>query len=240
MMEEIFKKHKDAVLFFSGGKDSLSVLLLARPYWDRISVVWVDTGIEYPETYALMEKVKAMVPHFVTLYSDAGRYIQAFGYPVDVVPLLCTNYGQSVWGPKPIRVCSRFDCCNENIWKPMQMYFAITRPSCVIRGDRATERPKGSTQWEGIAFEFPIWDWTDEQVWKYLQENGKGLVEERHCMKHGTSLNCMYCMAQNYEVPHRLGYLKTHHPEVYEASVKFYEKYRQVVMDELNLLKEQK
>jgi len=240
MIEKIFEKHKEVVLLYSGGKDSLAVLLLLRPYWDRVNVVWVDTGNQFPEVYMHMEKVKALVPHFMTLRSNVNASIQAYGLPVDVVPMACTNFGISCFGKTPIRVRPMFECCNENIWMPMDQFFRCTRPTCVIRGDRASERVKGPSHWEGIDFEFPIWDWTDEQVWEYLKENGTGLVEERHCMKHGTSLDCMSCTAYNKEVPERLEYLKKHHPDLHQSVVKFYEKYRLVVMDELNLLKEQK
>lgn len=240
MIEEIFEGHKEVLLFYSGGKDSLALLLLLRPYWDRVNVVWVDTGNQFPEVYRHMDKVKAMVPHFTTLRSNVNADIQANGMPVDVVPMSCTNFGINVFGKAPIRVRSMFECCNNNLWMPMQMYISSTRPTCVLRGDRSSERVKGPNNWEGIEFAFPIWDWTDEQVWNFLKENGNGLVEERHCMRHGTSLDCMACSAYNKEIPERLLYLKKHYPDLYESVLNFYEKYKQVVMNEMNLLKEQK
>lgn len=43
-MKHIIDRHERVVLFFSGGKDSLTCLLLLRPYWDRLTVCWINTG----------------------------------------------------------------------------------------------------------------------------------------------------------------------------------------------------
>jgi 3'-phosphoadenosine 5'-phosphosulfate sulfotransferase (PAPS reductase)/FAD synthetase len=57
------ERHKPgkAVLQFSGGKDSLACLLLLRPWWDRLTVMWVNTGAAFPETLELMEAVRSRV-----------------------------------------------------------------------------------------------------------------------------------------------------------------------------------
>ena len=40
--------HKHAVLQFSGGKDSTALMYLARPWLDRITVIFGETGATFP------------------------------------------------------------------------------------------------------------------------------------------------------------------------------------------------
>ncbi|WP_289077494.1 phosphoadenosine phosphosulfate reductase family protein [uncultured Parasutterella sp.] len=233
VIEGIFQRHEEVILFYSGGKDSLALLLRLKPYWNRVNVVWVDTGNQFPEVIEHMGKVMSMVPHFTTLRGNIPEYFLKNGFPVDVVPTRYTRFGQFAFGEKPLTVCSRFDCCNANIWAPMRAYLAAVKPTCVLRADRQTERIKGPENEDGIEFVFPIWEWTDEQVWRYLQGEAGDLLQERHCMKHGTSLDCQTCMAYNEEIPERLTYLKKEHPALYEKTVRFYESYKAVVVNEI-------
>ena len=115
MFEEIFQRHEEVILFYSGGKDSLALLLLLKPYWNRVNVVWVDTGNQFPEVIEHMGKVMSMVPHFTTLKGNQPEYFQQNGFPVDVVPTRFTPMGKFIYGETPITVCSRFDCCTTNI-----------------------------------------------------------------------------------------------------------------------------
>ena len=60
----IFYRHDRVALQISGGKDSLAVLHAMQPWWDRLCVFWTNPGNPFPETVALMEKIKAEVPFF--------------------------------------------------------------------------------------------------------------------------------------------------------------------------------
>lgn len=238
MLKEIFKKHNRVVLFYSGGKDSLALLLLLRPFWDKVDVVWVDTGNQFPEVLEHMEKVKGLVPRFTTLRGHLPGYFIQNGFPVDVVPENCTSFGQACFGEQPIKCVSRFQCCSVNMWEPMIEYVRATKPTCALRADRKTERLKGPSSLEGAEMVFPLWDWTDEQVWKYLQKNAGDLLEERHCMAYRTSLDCQICMGYFRGTSERLDYLKKHHPELHKKTVRFFKAYKAVVADEMKKIKE--
>ena len=44
MIEDIFKNHRHVLFFYSGGKDSLAVLMLLKNHLDKVEVVWVNPG----------------------------------------------------------------------------------------------------------------------------------------------------------------------------------------------------
>jgi phosphoadenosine phosphosulfate reductase len=232
-------KAKHPALFYSGGKDSLAALMLLQPYWHKLEVVWVDTGNQFPEVVEHMERVARLhIWRFTRLHSDAASYIRNNGQPVDVVPTSYTSHGIFSFGPKPVRVCSRFDCCRENLWTPMAAYMCTVKPDIVLRGDRSTERAEPPTELEGLHLRFPIWDWSADKVKDYIcKEAGPlGLLQPRHFMNEGSSLDCMQCTAYNNEHKERMEYLKTHHPEIYKANEKFFAKYISAVHDEMKEL----
>lgn len=238
MFDEIFARHKRVSLMYSGGKDSLCCLLLARPWWDRLDVVWVDTGNQFPEVVEHMERVKALVPHFTVLHSDTRSYFGQHGFPVDVVPTRHTEVGQYIYGPTSLRMCSRFECCNANIWSRLEAYRQLVRPTCIVRGDRGTERAKGPENDGDTEYAFPIWDWTDEQVRELVRSAPEGLYQPRHEMDHGTSLDCMTCTAYNDEHKERMAYLKKYHPELWKMSLGFFKQYKAAVWKEMMELEE--
>lgn len=237
MLKEIFQRHKEVILFYSGGKDSLALLLLLRPYWDRVNVVWVDTGNQFPEVIEHMEKVKALVPRFTTLHGDQPKYFLEHGFAVDVVPEKNTLFGQLSFGAQPVTCVARFQCCGQNLWKPMEDFVLATRPTCVLRADRSSEREKGPAHFGETEILHPLWDWTNEQIWEFIEKNGKELLQDRHKMAYRTSLDCMVCMGYFNGVKERLGYLKTYHPELHEKAVRFFKAYKQTVEQDLEKVK---
>ena len=50
LLEKVFNDHQNPVVCWSGGKDSTVVLHLSRILWPNIPVVYVDTGVEFPES----------------------------------------------------------------------------------------------------------------------------------------------------------------------------------------------
>lgn len=232
-MQRVFNKYKEATLLYSGGKDSLVCLLLARPWWDRMNVVFIDTGRYFPEVYEHMEKVKSLVPHFEVVPSGQPLYHMVYGLPVDVVPTKYTALGDYFWGKGGVRVCSRFDCCMANVWRPTEAYLRKAMPECVIRGDRGVERVVSQSDANGVHFEFPIFDWTTKQVHAYLRADQSGLVQERHFLEAGSSLNCVTCTAHFKDQKQQLPYMRKHHPEIVEQRMMFYKDYKRAVEEEM-------
>lgn len=204
-------------LQFSGGKDSLACLYLLQPHWDEILVIWMNAGAPFPETVKMMADVKAMVPHFLEVTSDVLNDIARHGLPSDIVPVESTAYGKTGCGKNGPLIREWTDCCANNIWAPMAEAMERLGITKVIRGQRKADIRKSplpsGTVVNGIEYVFPINDWSDEQVFTYLQSRGVAIPECYAYMNDG--LDCWCCTA-HLPYFHGLGrYLKDKHPALH-------------------------
>lgn len=189
----------DTALQFSGGKDSLACLYLYQQEWDEILVCWTNTGAAYPETVEYMRKWAERLPHFLEIKTNQPEQIARNGYPTEVVPLNYTPIGRSiVKGAEAFRVQPHFACCSENIWLPMHTEMKRRGIKRIIRGQRRDERrtapiENGHVDADGIEYVFPLEDWTEQQVFAYLEEVGAEIPPYYATEK--TSRDCWDCTA---------------------------------------------
>lgn len=207
-------QHRSIVLQFSGGKDSLATLYLCKPWWDKITVAWVNSGSAYPETIELMQRIKELVPNFVEIRSQQPEQIEREGWPIDVVPIANTAVGQMFTG-KPVQKMQDYvSCCSANIWKPMQEYVGFCGATLVIRGQRndetRTSPVRSGDTVDGIEYLFPVENWTETEVLDYLAQNNIELP--KHYEQTQTSLDCWNCTAYTDESAGRYRYTEKHHP----------------------------
>lgn len=226
------------LLCYSGGKDSLAVLLLSRSRWqaDDFHVAWVDTGNQFPELYEHMGTVKRLVRNFHVLKTNTAAWQFENGHPVDLVPTSRDAMGRYIYGgDNRMPYVSRWNCCQANLWTPMAQFMSLMKPEEVLRGDRGEERAEGLKEAEGMKFVFPIFNWSNEAVRAYIDKEAPkfGLWQERHKLHEGSSLDCMTCTAFNCEHKERMQYLKEHHPELYKANQVFFERYKEDVFHEI-------
>lgn len=209
-----------AVLQFSGGKDSLACLYLLRPHWEEVTVLWVNTGAAYPETLEQMRRVRQMVPHFLEVKSDQPANIARCGHPADVVPIRSTHYGRWATQTKTDApfLQSYLDCCNANIWKPMQDATMALGATLVIRGQRNSDDRKSPIrsghQENGVTYWFPLEDWTEQRVREYLASQDVPLPT--HYDYVNSSLDCWSCTAYMDDNAGRMRYMKERHPEMWK------------------------
>lgn len=57
LLDLVFSKHKNPVVCWSGGKDSTVVLHLCRIYKPNIPVLYIDSGVDFPETRQFIKKI---------------------------------------------------------------------------------------------------------------------------------------------------------------------------------------
>lgn len=214
MLADVFARHEKIALMYSGGKDSLACLYLAKEYLDRVYVVWVDTQANFPEIEEAM--LALQLPNLIRVVSDQPASIAANGHPVDVVPVDYTKHGQQYSNtPKPLLLRSYMECCAENIWVPARNALKTLGVTAVIRGQRADESHgapivSGHVE-DGIEYVFPLENWTQSEVMAFLQAEGVD-VSGRLGMAH-SSLDCWNCTAYCNGSQERMQYIKANHPD---------------------------
>lgn len=213
MMDALFGRHTKVALSFSGGRDSLALLYLMAPWWDRLTVYWTNPGNPFPETVALMEKVRNRVPSFKELPGLQKEIIARDGWPSDVVPQAHTTDGNLIFGPTDFKVQSRLACCWRALMLPTYTAMVADGITCVLRGKRSEEADKtgvesGHITPEGVEVVFPLLDWTGDDVTRFLNAQQVEIPKSYQYANH--SLDCMDCTAWWGEGLSR--YLRAEHP----------------------------
>lgn len=207
-------RHERVALHFSGGKDSLAVVYILRPYWDKLTIYHVDTGDLLPEVREIVAMVEKMVPKFQRIQTNAVEWTARIGMPSDLVPTTSTFVGLSL-GMSKRRIVDRFVCCGENIMLPMHNRMLDDGITLAIRGTKRADAVRLPAESGHTAGGYELWlplqDWSHEQVFAYLRE-----IEAPICRVYEHRVNapeCATCTAWWGEG--RAEYLRKYHPELY-------------------------
>lgn len=220
-IEDALARHGSAVLEFSGGKDSLCVLHHARPWADRVTVMFVDMGDMFDFVRPFVEKV-------CNLWDFKLQVIEsnppADALPSDIVPAWSTPFGN--WflpeaNKAKTQIVSGLDCCNATLWQPLYQAVKDSGTQLVLRGSKDTDEHisvQSGTVSDGVEYVNPIADWTDTKVMFYLQDHGIELPKQ-YGLGINHSLDCAHCTAwlsTEAEVQ-RIQFTREHYPDVFEA-----------------------
>jgi phosphoadenosine phosphosulfate reductase len=186
---------------FSGGKDSLASLILARKLMPRIDVLFINTGLEFPETVEYVQKLcsnNKLRLHEIRGDSDFFKQAESFGPPAK-------DYR---W------------CCKTNKLGPMTSFLAGQYPrGCVtIEGRRVYESFNRSSikavernpYVPGQTMLSPIRNWRALEVMLYIHWNGEvpnPLYDEDY-----ERIGCWLCPAS---LQSEFSRLKESHPNLY-------------------------
>jgi sulfite reductase (ferredoxin) len=142
-----------------GGPSGMVLLDMALRLKPDLPVFYLDTGLLFPETYALVEKV-------------AERYHIT---PVALRPGLTVEeqserYGDALWAREPDR------CCDLRKVTPQREYLkGFDAWITGLRRDQAsTRRATPVVQWDakfGLAKLAPLAHWGEREVWSYIVAN---------------------------------------------------------------------
>lgn len=194
-ISDFFSRHERVMLQFSAGKDSAACLYLLEPFWERLTVSWMNPGNQTKEVAAYMQRIKALVPHFQEIKGNQPEWIKIHGYPVDVLPFESTDLGRIADSSSTRRFSSTKDCCAANMWIPMAEAIISGDYTGVIRGQKQCDHLKGPVRsgdvYNGVEYFFPIDDWTDEQVFEFLGPN----VPASYQRGLQSSIDCRNCTA---------------------------------------------
>lgn len=233
MIEPVMDRHETAVLQFSGGKDSLACLYLLQPWWGKVTVAWVNTGDAFPETVAQMAAIRAMVPNFLEINSNQPAQVAEHGWPVEALPATNTPIGRMLDGHEKPLMQPYFQCCNANLWTPMQEAMSALKATLLIRGTRAADARKGLVRSGmtvgGVEFLQPIEDWSSAQVRDFLGDRLPA-----HYRDTDTSLDCVHCTGFLYENVGKMRYMAKHHPAAYAEVARRIREIRDATQAELD------
>lgn len=207
----VFSRHKKIALQFSGGKDSLAVLYLLKPYWNVLTVYYCNSGDAFPETAALAQAIKEKVPSFVEVKGRQPETQKQYGWPSDVVSCGNTPFAR-ILGHDDFPLIDRYICCKLSIMDPMDERMKEDQITLIIRGQKAADKRKAPLKggvYDGVELLFPIEDWKDADIFQYLIEQNVEIPQ--YYLDGLTSApDCMYCTAW---LEHgAVGYIEKHHP----------------------------
>ena len=215
--EQTLGRHERIALQFSGGKDSIATLEVMRPYWDRLTVYWLNTGDPFPEVVEVIEKARAMVPCFVDVEGNRDAVVAQHGLPTDVLPYSSALASHQLGVGETVRLQDRFTCCSRVLMEPMHARMVADGITLIVRGQRADETFKGQLRsgevFDGIEFLYPIEDWGTEVVFDYIEASG-WVIPRYYAEGMPHSGDCLVCTA--WVGDGRGAYLKKHHPERFD------------------------
>lgn len=231
-IEDALARHGSAVLELSGGKDSVCVLHHARPWADRITVMFVDMGDAFPFVRPYVERIASMWDFELKVIES---HPPEGALPSDLVPVWSTPFG--AWflpeKSKPqTQIISGLECCNATLWQPLQNAVLESGTSLVLRGSKDTDEHisvQSGAVIDGIEYVNPIAEWTDTEVMFYLQDHGIELPKQ-YGLGINHSLDCAHCTAwlsTDAEVQ-RIEFTRVHFPEVFDEL----QKRMRLVLDE--------
>lgn len=205
------------VLWFSGGKDSMACLYMLRAELSEITVIFANTGKNYPEALEVVERARAMCPNWIEIPTDRDRQWSVNGFPSDLVPVDWTVGGQLLSTRKSATVQASLQCCFDNITGPLWAKSKQLGAAVIIKGQRADEAHKSTSKdgdvVDGMVMRYPVQDWTREQVLSYLREQ-MGKLPAHYALDH-SSMDCYDCTAFAAHSHDRAEYMRERHPEKY-------------------------
>ena len=205
---------------FSGGADSTAALILTVEALGsrRVTAVYVDTGIEFPETRRHVEKVASKLGVDLVVVENDGRFWEELGRR------------------RPPSRDARWCTALLKI-EPLKSFYSKLRPKLIIEGVRGFESLARLTLGDVTSSPvaptarraFPVYEWSRLEVQLYLRWKG---IEANPLYDEGlTRIGCVVCPAMHmyelFEVSRRL------HPALFEGIIERYAALfgRSVVLD---------
>lgn len=177
---------------YSGGKDSLVTLLVVRKAIGNVPLLFADTGLEFPETYANVEAVKQKYNAEVIRTSTSTKFYETLAR--EGPPAVNARWCCSVCKLLPVAATIR------STWGECLSFIGQRRYESLSRAesDRVWKNPTVKVQVSAA----PIQDWTALHVWLYLfrEEAPYNVLYERRLDRIG----CFMCPSSDMALIHMI------------------------------------
>jgi len=122
------------VLALSGGKDSVMLLDLCRPYRNQLHVVWARTTETFPHMVEFVRR-NATGWDFVELVGDQAKHFAKHGWPSAIIPVRHRPHEKN----PGILIQSEGYCCKDLQYKPLARYVKRYGADLVLHGQTAED-----------------------------------------------------------------------------------------------------
>jgi len=191
---DVYKRYQNKLdcfhVAFSGGKDSVVLLELVKKALPRSSfmVVFGDTKMEFPDTYALVDKVEAQCKAEGVGFYRASTHFKPdeswklFGPPSRVLRWCCTVHKAA---PQTLKIR---EVLGKNDFVGMD-FVGVRAQESAVRSNYDEENY--SKKQKGQYSHNSILDWTSAEIWLYIYSHNLPINET---YKKGNSrAGCLFC-----------------------------------------------
>lgn len=190
----VYEKHKDALdLFhvaFSGGKDSCVLLDMVKsvlPH-DSFVVVFGDTGMEFPDTYEVIDKVEAQCREDgIKFYRAASHISPNESWDLFAPPSRVLRWCCSVHKSTPQTLLLRQITGKDNY---VGLDFVGVRAQESIARSEYEYENYGKKQ-KGQHSHNSILEWTSAEIWLYIYS--RGVIINNAYKKGNGRAGCLFC-----------------------------------------------
>lgn len=184
VVEWAYQTYGDSIVYAcSFGAEGIVLIDLIAKVKKDATIVFLDTGLHFPETYELIEKVKRRYPDLQIQMKQPELSVEE----------QASQYGSALWRRDPNQ------CCYIRKIKPLEE--ALSGATAWISGLRREQSPSRSkTNFVNKDERFqsikvcPLIHWTWDDVWSYIRLN-KLDYNELHDQKY-PSIGCIPCTSQ--------------------------------------------
>ena len=230
VIAKVFERHTTPVLWLSGGRDSLALLHLLRPWHKSVTLLRNHLDGGWPgvteNLMALAESWGFSLPIFTHPRLTFEDYVAQYGYQTEVVPTDADTVivPASPWHDGSLLVSSFWHCTLLRSIYPLLEATMALGADAILTGSRASdaplfammgaEAPQGKDVVGYVRYN-PLNAWTTEEVYAYIDEHHIPLPEhyqwKRQMEGRYAWPDCLRCTAQ----PEHWQLLREHYPDVY-------------------------